>query len=47
MASEPGVAKTAAWSEQIPLGRLAELGYATGTTVNDVCTALVASAFAR
>jgi diacylglycerol O-acyltransferase len=47
LSGEPGVAKTAAWGEPLPLGHLAEMGRATGTTVNDVCLALVAGAVAR
>ncbi|WIY00397.1 WS/DGAT domain-containing protein [Amycolatopsis mongoliensis] len=44
---EPGVEKTAAWGEPIPLDELARIGHDTGTTVNDVCTALVAGALDR
>ncbi|WP_370962608.1 WS/DGAT domain-containing protein [Amycolatopsis sp. cg9] len=44
---EPGVEKTAAWGEPIPLAELARIGHETGTTVNDVCTALVAGALDR
>ncbi|WP_284740490.1 WS/DGAT domain-containing protein [Amycolatopsis sp. RTGN1] len=44
---DPGVEKTAAWGEPIPLAELARIGHETGTTVNDVCTALVAGALDR
>ncbi len=44
---QPGAEKTAAWGDPVPLADLAGLGHATGTTVNDVCTALVAGAFDR
>ncbi|RJQ87240.1 DUF1298 domain-containing protein [Amycolatopsis panacis] len=43
----PGTEKTAAWGDPVPLADLSELGHATGTTVNDVCAALVAGAFDR
>lgn len=44
---EPGLEKTAAWSDPLPLEELARIGHETGTTVNDVCTALVAGALDR
>lgn len=44
---QPGPDKTAAWGDPVPLAGLADLGHATGTTVNDVCLALVAGAFDR
>ena len=44
---EPGVEKTAAWSDPLLLDHLAEIGHRTGTTVNDVCTALVTGALDR
>jgi len=43
----PGIAKTAAWSDPVPLDRLKDLAHRTGTTVNDVCVTLVAGAMAR
>ncbi|MEU4248120.1 WS/DGAT domain-containing protein [Amycolatopsis sp. NPDC026612] len=39
---EPGVEKTAAWGDPVPLLTVAWMGHETGTIVNDVCTALVA-----
>ncbi|MDS0134758.1 MULTISPECIES: WS/DGAT domain-containing protein [unclassified Amycolatopsis] len=44
---EPGVEKTAAWSDPVPLVTLGRIGHDTGTTINDVCTALVAGALDR
>jgi diacylglycerol O-acyltransferase len=44
---EPGVEKTAAWGDPVPLARLQGIAAATGTTVGDVCTTLVAGAVAR
>jgi len=44
---EPGVEKTAAWGDPFPLAELARIGHETGTTVNDVCTALIAGALDR
>ncbi len=44
---EPGVAKTAVWGDPVPLGTLGRIGHDTGTTINDVCTALVAGALDR
>ncbi|WP_328457784.1 WS/DGAT domain-containing protein [Amycolatopsis sp. NBC_00438] len=44
---EVGVEKTAAWGDPVPLADLARIGHETGTTVNDVCTALVAGALDR
>jgi diacylglycerol O-acyltransferase len=44
---ELGVEKTAAWGDPVPLADLARIGHETGTTVNDVCTALVAGALDR
>lgn len=46
-AGQPATEKTAAWGDAVPLADLARLGHATGTTVNDVCLALVAGAFDR
>ena len=43
----PGVAKSVAWTEQVPLDALSQMAHATGTTVNDVCTTLVAGAVSR
>jgi hypothetical protein len=43
----PGIAKAVAWSEPVPLTVLREIAARTGTTVNDVCTALVCGAMAR
>ena len=42
-----GVEKTAAWGEPVAQELLSGIGHATGTTVNDVCLALVAGAVAR
>ena len=44
---QPGIAKTAAWSDPVPLDLLKDLAHRTGTTVNDVCVTLVAGAMAR
>ncbi len=44
---EPGVEKTAAWGDPVPLLTLARIGHETGTTLNDVCTALVTGALDR
>ncbi|WP_410645037.1 WS/DGAT domain-containing protein [Amycolatopsis sp. lyj-346] len=44
---EPEVEKTAAWGDPVPLITLARIGHETGTTINDVCTALVAGALDR
>ncbi|WP_169523959.1 WS/DGAT domain-containing protein [Amycolatopsis balhimycina] len=44
---EPGVEKTAAWGDPVPLITLGRIGHDTGTTINDVCTALVAGALDR
>jgi WS/DGAT/MGAT family acyltransferase len=43
----PGIAKTAAWSDPVPLDRITDVAHRTGTTVNDVCATLVAGAVAR
>jgi hypothetical protein len=43
----PGPAKSAAWTEPVPLASLSRIAKATGTTVNDVCTTLVAGAVSR
>ena len=43
----PGVEKSVAWSDPVPLVLLKDIATRTGTTVNDVCTALVAGAMAR
>lgn len=47
LSGQPGVAKTALWAHPVALSRLSQLGHATGTTVNDVCLALVAGAVGR
>ncbi|WP_219151291.1 WS/DGAT domain-containing protein [Amycolatopsis sp. TNS106] len=44
---EPGPEKTAAWGNAVPLDLLAAVGHATGTSVNDVCVALIMAAFER
>ncbi|MGZ4507117.1 MAG: WS/DGAT domain-containing protein [Blastococcus sp.] len=44
---QPAVPKTAAWTEPLPLEQLSAVAHATGVTVNDVCTTLVAGAVAR
>ena len=44
---QPGIAKTAAWSDPVPLGKIKDVAHRTGTTVNDVCVTLVAGAMAR
>jgi hypothetical protein len=44
---QPGVAKTAAWGDPVPLPLLHDLAVRTSTSVNDVCTALVSGALAR
>jgi WS/DGAT/MGAT family acyltransferase len=43
----PALAKTAAWTDPLPLDRLSAVAHAAGVTVNDVCTTLVAGAVAR
>ncbi len=43
----PGAAKAVAWSDPVPLDRLKAVAARTGTTLNDVCTALVCGALAR
>ncbi|SOC49575.1 acyltransferase, WS/DGAT/MGAT [Blastococcus aggregatus] len=43
----PGIAKAVAWSDPLPLPALKAVAKKTGTTVNDVCTALVCGALAR
>jgi hypothetical protein len=43
----PGVPKTAAWTDPLPLAALSDLARATGTSVNDVAVTLVAGAVAR
>lgn len=43
----PGVAKGVAWSDPIPLAELKGMARRTGTTLNDVCAALVCGALAR
>jgi diacylglycerol O-acyltransferase len=43
----PGREKSVAWTEPVPLDTLKEIAVLTGTTVNDVCTALVSGAMAR
>lgn len=47
LAGRPGVAKTAAWGDPVPLPVLHDLAVRTSTSVNDVCTTLVAGAIAR
>lgn len=42
-----GEEKTAVWGDPVPLADLARIGHETGTTVNDVCTALVTGALDR
>ncbi|MFI9450757.1 WS/DGAT domain-containing protein [Amycolatopsis sp. NPDC052450] len=44
---DPGPEKTAAWGDAVPLDLLADVGRATGTSVNDVCVALIMAAFDR
>lgn len=44
---EPGIEKTAAWTDPVPLQTIRGIARATGTTVNDVCTTLVAGTMAR
>lgn len=43
----PGIPKTAAWTDPVPLELVKEIARATGTSVNDVCTTLVAGGVAR
>ena len=43
----PGTAKSVAWTEPVPLETLSRIAKASGTTVNDVCTTLVAGAVSR
>jgi WS/DGAT/MGAT family acyltransferase len=43
----PGIPKTAAWTEPVPLEDLKQIAHTTGTTINDVATTLVAGAVAR
>ena len=43
----PALPKTAAWTDPLPLDQLSAVAQATGVTVNDVCTTLVAGAVAR
>jgi WS/DGAT/MGAT family acyltransferase len=43
----PGVEKAVAWTEPTPLSTVTAIAARTGTTVNDVCTALVSGAMAR
>lgn len=43
----PGTAKSAAWTDAIPLRVLAGLAHEEGATVNDVCLALLGGAVAR
>jgi WS/DGAT/MGAT family acyltransferase len=47
LAGRPGREKSVAWTEPVPLDTLKEIAVLTGTTVNDVCTALVSGAVAR
>jgi WS/DGAT/MGAT family acyltransferase len=47
LAGRPGREKSVAWTEPVPLDTLKEIAVLTGTTVNDVCTALVSGAMAR
>ncbi|SFI76102.1 diacylglycerol O-acyltransferase [Amycolatopsis sacchari] len=44
---EPGLAKAAAWSEPVPLDLVHGIAHRTGTTVNDVCAALLTGALDR
>ncbi|RSN24199.1 hypothetical protein DMC63_06520 [Streptomyces sp. WAC 05977] len=44
---DPGPEKAAAWGDAVPLDLLADVGRVTGTSVNDVCVALVMAAFDR
>jgi len=44
---DPGLDKTAAWGRAVPLELLTAVGRVTGTSVNDVCVALVMAAFER
>ncbi|MFI7117440.1 WS/DGAT domain-containing protein [Amycolatopsis sp. NPDC049868] len=44
---DPGQEKTAAWGDAVPLELLAAVGHSTGTSVNDVCVALIMAAFER
>lgn len=43
----PGVEKTAVWGDPVPLASVKRISQATGTTVNDVCVALVTGAVGR
>jgi len=43
----PGRPKSVAWTDPVPLPTLKEIALLTGTTVNDVCVALVSGAMAR
>jgi diacylglycerol O-acyltransferase len=47
LAGEPGVDKTAAWGDPLPLDLLRWIAHATGTSIGDVCATLVAGATAR
>jgi len=47
LAGRPGRGKSVAWTAPVPLDALKEIAALTGTTVNDVCTALVSGAVAR
>ncbi|MGY1734966.1 WS/DGAT domain-containing protein [Geodermatophilus sp. SYSU D00684] len=47
LAGRPGVPKSVAWSDPVPLALVKRVAARTGTTVNDVCTALVCGAMAR
>jgi WS/DGAT/MGAT family acyltransferase len=44
---DPGIGKAAVWSDPVPLDLLRAIAASTGTTINDVCTALVSGAMAR
>ncbi|WP_181773201.1 WS/DGAT domain-containing protein [Amycolatopsis pittospori] len=46
-AGEPAEEKTAAWGDSVPLDLITAVARATGTSVNDVCVALVMAAFER
>lgn len=43
----PGIAKAVAWSDPLPLPELQDVAARTGSTINDVCAALVCGALAR
>jgi len=47
LGGSPGVEKTAAWGDPVPFSALHDIAVRTGTSINDVCTALVSGAVAR